>query len=302
MGYLRECIASIYEHTRGLEFEIVVVDNASPEGNVDTLKSQFSDVTILGSSENLGFSKANNLGVSHSSGDFLLFLNPDTKLLNSAINMMLDQARTLSNAGIIGCKLLNSDCSVQTTAIQKFPKILNQLLDVEYLRLKWPQCHLWEIAPLFGKQREPIPVEAISGACMLVKRNVFDDVGGFSEEYFMYAEDIDLNYKVAAKQYVNYYVGQAEIIHYGGTSSKKQRFSQWATVMKFRAMLLFYQKNYGSTYAAIYRTMICGAAVGRLIVLGLVCPFSNLLNKRESVRGASAKWNTVLKCALGLNI
>jgi N-acetylglucosaminyl-diphospho-decaprenol L-rhamnosyltransferase len=297
--YLRECIGSVYEHTRGLSFEVIVVDNASPHRDVDTLKEQFPGITIVKNNENLGFARANNLGFKHSSGKCVLFLNPDTRLITPAISLMLDHLRTLPEAGIVGGKLLNSDMSVQTESIQRFPSIFNQLLDVEYLRLKWPGCSLWRLAPLFGDATAPTKVEVIPGACQLLKRDVFEAAGLYSEDYFMYGEDIDLNYKVAALGLSSYYIGSAVLIHHGGTSSRQQKVSQWATKMKFRSMTALCRKWRGEMYSMGYRVAMVSAATGRLLILAMMLPFANDGVERDRVRGASAKWRTVLMCAVG---
>jgi N-acetylglucosaminyl-diphospho-decaprenol L-rhamnosyltransferase len=298
--YLRECIASIYEYTRGVDFEVIVVDNASPERDVETLKAQFPDINVIISDENMGFARANNLAFRHSSGKYLLFLNPDTQLVTPAITLMLEQARSLSNAGIVGCKLLNSDLSIQTESIQTFPTLLNQLLDIEYIRLRWPACPLWQIAPLFKDIDGPARVEVISGACQLLKREVFEAAGQYSEDYFMYAEDIDLNYKVARLGLGNYYVGNAITIHHGGRSSTQQTVSQWATRMKFRAMMIFFRKTRGRMYAILYRAGMAFAAASRVSVLMLAFPLVDI-DRKNRVRVATAKWRTVLKCAVGLD-
>jgi GT2 family glycosyltransferase len=297
--YLRECIASVYEHTRDISFEIIVVDNASTQDGVDALKEQFPDVTIIKSAKNLGFAGANNLGFRHSTGAYVLLLNPDTKLISPAINVMLGHMKALSDAGIVGCRLLNTDLSVQLTAIQKFPTILNQVLDLEYLQLRWPHCPLWEIAPLFSTDVKLIKVEVISGACMLLRRQVFEQVGMFSEDYFMYAEDIDLNYKIKRAGFTNYYVGEAAMIHHGGKSSSRQDVSYWATIMKYRAMRRLFQKTHGGLYGSLYRVAMGCAAVGRLMVLGLAYPLGNILWDREALRFATRKWAVILGWALG---
>ncbi len=300
LTYLRECLVSIYKHTRGVSFEIIVVDNASSEGGVEELQQQFPSISVITSPDNIGFSRANNLGFCHSGGHYLLFLNPDTQLVNSAINIMLDQIQNLPHPGIVGCTLLNRDLSVQTASIQKFPTIVNQVLDLEYFRVKWPHCRLWEIAPLFSTAAAPVEVEVIPGACMLIKREVFEQVGCFSEDYFMYAEDIDLNYKARRAGFTNYYVGEAKIVHHGGTSSSQQKVNQWATMMKFRAMMTFYRKTRGKLYAGMYRSTIGFAAIGRLTLLALMFPFGGVLWNKAQIQATSAKWSTVLKCALGL--
>jgi GT2 family glycosyltransferase len=299
VDYLRECIASVYEHTRDISFEIIVVDNASPQQNVDTLKQQFPEVTIIKSATNLGFAGANNIGFRQSVGSYVLLLNPDTELIGPAINTMLAHIKALPDAGIVGCRLLNTDLSVQLTAIQKFPTILNQVLDLEYLQLRWPHCFLWDIAPLFSNDVKLIKVEVISGACMLLRREVFERVGMFSEDYFMYAEDIDLNYKVKQAGFNNYYVGEASMIHHGGKSSSRQEVSYWATIMKYRAMGKLFKKMRGGLYGATYRLAIGCSAVGRLAVLALAYPLGNVLWDRDALRFARKKWSVILGWALG---
>jgi GT2 family glycosyltransferase len=207
--------------------------------------------------------------------------------------------KSLPDAGIVGCRLLNTDLTVQLTAIQKFPTILNQVLDLEYLQLRWPHCRLWEIAPLFSPNVKLIEVEVISGACMLVRRKVFEQVGMFSEDYFMYAEDIDLNHKVKMAGFTNYYVGEAVIIHHGGKSSSRQEMSCWATIMKYRAMRKLFQKTRGRLYGSMYRVAMGCAAVGRLTVLALAYPLGNVVWDRESLQFAAKKWRVILGWALG---
>lgn len=301
VDYLRACITSIYENTKGIGLEIIVVDNASPAGDVDTLKESFPQITIIKSPENLGFAKANNLGFKYSTGALVLILNPDTKLVGPAINFLVDEMKKRPDAGIIGGRHVSPDLTVQTNSIQKFPTILNQVLNIEYLRLRWPHFGLWDIAPLFSSSREPVQVEVISGACMLLRREVFEQLGGFSEDYFIYAEDLDLNVKVARRGLKNYYVPQATIIHYGGKSTSQQKVSQWATVMKFRAMGHFFVKNHGRNYAAIYRAAMGACALLRVVLMALGCPFGVLLRKKDKLRSALDKWTVVLKWACGLD-
>jgi N-acetylglucosaminyl-diphospho-decaprenol L-rhamnosyltransferase len=299
-GYMRECIESILQFTRSITFEIIVVDNASPVQDFDGLTEHYPVVKIIKSPRNVGFAKANNLGFSQSSGDCVLFVNPDTKLVGPAINVMLERLQSLPDAGVMGCKLLNTDHSLQTSCIQKFPTILNQLIDIEYLRSRWPNSGLWGIGALFAKNRLPMPVEAISGACMMLTRKVFEKVGLFSEDYFMYAEDLDLCYKVARAGFTNYYVGEVEVIHHGGRSSKQRRADQWATIMKFQAVQHFCAKTRGRVYGFVYRAAMGCSACGRLLLIGLVFPFASVRWDTQALSVASAKWNAVLRWALGL--
>ena len=300
LDYLRECIASIYENTGGIDFEIIVVDNASTKGNLDILNILYPDIILIKSGKNLGFAGANNLGCRQAKGDYVLLLNPDTKLVGSAITILLDRIKQLPSAGIIGCRQVNPDLSVQTTSIQKFPTILNQILNIEVLRLRWPGFPLWNIAPLFSENSAPVAVDVIPGACMLLRRQVFERVGMFSEEYFMYAEDIDLNIKIKQIGLKNYYVSEAVIIHYGGKSSSQANVNQWATMMKYRAMDIYYSKYHGRVYAMIYRASMGASAMGRILLIALAFPFGNILCDRHALRLAIKKWGAVLIWTLGL--
>jgi N-acetylglucosaminyl-diphospho-decaprenol L-rhamnosyltransferase len=296
LDYLLECISSIYEHTSEGMFELIVVDNASPEGGVETVAQRFPQVKLVMSERNVGFAAANNLGFKQSVGQYILLLNPDTKLIGPAIDILLGRIKTLPDAGIVGCKLLNTDLSISTSSIQKFPTILNQLLTLESLRLRFPAFPLWDIGPLFSESPGPIKVDVIPGACMMLKRDVFERVGLMSEDYFMYAEDVDLNYKVRQLGYLSYYVGEAQIVHHGGRSSSRQNISQWSTIMTYRAMSRFYRMSRGRVYGATYRAAMGLAAIVRITCLAIMFPFGD----KAGIRWAAAKWGTVLKWAIGI--
>jgi hypothetical protein len=293
--YLRECITSIYTHTKDVQFELIVVDNASPQRGVDGLKEQFPGTILIKSPENLGFARANNLGFKHCSGRYVLFLNPDTQLVGPAIQVLLNHLKSLSQVGIVGCKLLNSDLSVHTSSIQKFPTILGQVTDIEYIRLRWPNCKLWGIAPVFAECAAPTKVEVIPGACMMMKREVFERVGGFSEEYFMYGEDLDLCYKVVHAGFVNYYVGSAAVIHHGGKSSGRREVNQWATGMKFTSILRFVRKSRGRFYGASFRLVVGFVALIRLLVIALAFPFIDRTTRQFVI----SKWWAIFNWAVG---
>jgi GT2 family glycosyltransferase len=294
--YLRECIAGIYARTQTVSFEIIVVDNASPDADVDELGCAFPEIRIVKSPENLGFARANNLGFTKAVGDYVLLLNPDTELVGPAIDTMMARIKTLPDAGIVGCRHVSPDLTVQTTSIQTFPTILNQMLNIEFLRVRWPDCPLWRLGPLFADLKHPVVVQVIPGACMLLRRRVFEQAGMFSEEYFMYGEDIDLNYKVARFGLRNYYIPDAIIVHYGGRSSSRQRVREWPTIMKYRAMGQLYRKNRSFVYAKLYQAAMGACALVRLALLVVAFTFAD----RAAVQAAFAKWRIILKWACGM--
>ena len=288
-GYLRDCLASLLRHTR-VRYELIVVDNASPVQDVGILTEEFPGVTLIRSAVNRGFAGANNLGFRHSRGEFLLFLNPDTELISPAIDQLLHAARSLPDGGIFGCRLLNTDGSVQTSCIQTFPTILNQALDTDFLRARWPRSPLWGTAPLLAPTLAPVRVEVVSGACMLVRRSVFLAAGQFSEDYFMYAEDLDLCRQVAAAGFPNYFLGQTELVHHGGKSSGSA--PRAAIVNKWRSMVTYFARNYGNGHATRFRAVMAFVALTRL---ALLAPATLTPGKaRAASTAAFRKWRTIL--------
>lgn len=302
--FLLQALRSVQEHIREVSNEVIVVDNASKATELEKLsvvEQQFPQIKVIHSEANLGFARANNLGFQHSTGEWLLFLNPDTELLGLAISKILEQARQLHNVGIVGCKLLNTDHSVQLSSVQSFPTILNQVLDIEFLQLRWPHWKLWGISPLFSNDAEPQRVNVISGACMLLKREVFEKVGMFSEDYFMYAEDLDLCYKTQRLGLNNYYVGGATIIHHGGKSSSQRAANQWSVMMKFNSIFKFCVKTGGRFYGLLYRLAMVLSATLRLLALTLMSAFNFVTGNPTSFVYARTKWISVLKWSVGLN-
>jgi len=194
--FLRTCIRSLELVSRELRFEIIVVDNASHDGCGEMLKSEFPHVIFIQSEKNLGFSSGNNLGARRATGRNLLFLNPDTELIEDSISVLSSRLDCLPFAGAVGCKLLNSDGTLQTSCIQAFPTVINQFLDSDFLRERFPRSSLWGTVAFLDLGKSPKVVQAVSGACVMVKRDIFEKVGGWTEAYFMYGEDLDLSYKI----------------------------------------------------------------------------------------------------------
>ncbi|WP_442496790.1 glycosyltransferase family 2 protein [Methylobacter sp. sgz302048] len=297
--YLQKCIASVFAWTSNIDFEIVVIDSASYDGADEMLKRCYPQVRFIQSDLNLGFAKANNVAFRESTGRYVLFLNPDTELIGPAINILFDAVQMLPKAGAVGCKLLNADRSVQTSCIQAFPTILNQMLSSEYLRFLFPRSSLWGMNSLFGAKNEPAKVDMISGACLMLRRSVFEQAGLFSEDYFMYAEDLELCYKIRQIGYSNYYIPTASVIHFGGGSTEKGP-SEFSVVMARESLWRYMKKNRGNIYGSAYRASIAVSAIGRLLVLVILLPLHCLRQSEPSWNSSLKKWWTILAWSLGL--
>jgi hypothetical protein len=293
--YVKKCLQSIYRLTEGLQFEVIVVDSASYDGCGEMLAQEFPGVLFVQSPENVGFAKSNNLGARRAKGRDLLLLNPDTELRENSLRILADRLGSLSKAGAVGCRLANADGSLQTSCVQAFPTVLNQFLDSELFRGLFPRWSIWGTAPLHSS--EPLPAEAVSGACIMVKREVFDRVGGFSSHYFMYGEDLDLCFKIRRAGYGVYHVPETTIVHFGGGSTR-QSVSNFSNVMMRESVYQFLQHNRGKFSAASYKAAMAAASVMRMI---LILPFLLVPRQRAAQPGLSLqKWLSIFRWSLGL--
>lgn len=285
--HVRACLASIHRHIRGVSHEIIVVDNASYDGCAGMLARDHAGAVFIQSDHNLGFARANNLGFRKSKGQALLFLNPDTEVMDDAIAVML---KASPDAGAVGCRLLNTDGSLQTSCVQAFPTILNQVLDAECLRRLCPRAKLWGLAPILDEGAEPVAADVISGACLMVRRDVFESVGGFSEDFFMYGEDIDLCYRIAQSGRRNVVVKSVSVVHHGGGSSSQREEMEFPNVHMRESVRLFLEKHHGAAYAARYRAWMGCAARVRVALLALA---------GSKGAGSLGKWRGILAWAKG---
>ena len=291
--YLQKCLASVERETHGLQYEVVVIDAGSFDGCEEMLKQHFPKVKFLQADRNIGFVRANNEAFKHAVARTLLFLNPDTEITGFAINKMYDWLHTLPQAAAVGCKLLNGDGTVQTSCIQSLPTVLNQVLDSNLFRACWRKSPLWGTAPLYRLLEEPAPVRVVSGACLMVKREAFEKVGGFSSDYFMYAEDVDLCYKIRRIGGRSFYVPDAVVIHYGGGSSDGAA-GGFSSVMMRESLWRFLRKTRGSRYAGIYRLSMLVSSLVRLLLLILLFPVQQIRRRGRSWKGSVGKWWAVL--------
>ena len=300
VAFLRKCLASIYRNSAGLDVEVIIVDNASYDGSHEVVANEFPQATFIQSQDNLGFAKANNLGAARARGTRLLFLNPDTEILGDAISQMAAVFVDRPDAGAVGCKLINTDGSLQTSCIQPFPTILNQAFIAEVLLRVASKVGVWGAKPLFLDAQGISPVQVISGACLMVKKDAFNTVGGFSADYFMYTEDIDLCYKIWKAGFINYYTSIATVLHHGGGSSKSRRESSFADIQMGESVYKFLRKTRGGLYANGYRATMFIVAVVRIGLISILFMPSLLMGRFTVLRYSFIKWIGILRWSLAL--
>jgi hypothetical protein len=239
------------------------------------------------------------LAFAHSTGRYILFLNPDTEIQGAALQKLIEGLES-SSAGMVGARLLNSDLSLQTTCIAALPAILNQTLNSDPLRKTFPKWKIWGMRALFENSSDPVQVEAISGACMLGRREVIERVGVFSTDYFMYAEDMDLCVKVAKTGCKIYYIPDAMIIHHAGGSSSSLEEKHFSSIVLRQSVVRFLTIHRGRLYAALYRATTAFVSVLRIVLLIAASPVLLFYRRYRFLSRALTKWCSILIWSLGL--
>jgi GT2 family glycosyltransferase len=292
---LRQCLLSIRDTCADLRPQIIVVDSGSFDGCGEMLAGEFPEVEFVQSSENIGFGRSNNLGFARVTADAVLLLNPDTEVQAGAVQTLLRELEGHKDAGIVSPRLLNPDRTLQSS-VHALPKPLRQALDSEILRRLLSPYSLWA-PPTDFSPKETVAVEAVAGTCMLLWTKTFRGVGGFSPEYFMYAEDMDLCFKVLRAGFGIYHVPAAEVVHHGGASSSSQG-STFSAVMMREALHSYMLLNHGRGHARSYRFATGGWALLRMLILvpSLVLGSTRW---RAVRRAAFERWWSVLSWSCG---
>jgi hypothetical protein len=218
---VRECLESTYAQTRGIDFEVIYVDNASKDGTVEMVRTQFPQVRIIENDENLGFIKANNQAIEVARGRYVLLLNSDTLVLDEAIQKTVAFADQNPDAAVVGCRVLNRDRSLQRACFM-YPSLLNLVLAATYLYKVFPRSRF------FGRERmswwnfdDVRDVEVVCGCYALVRKAAIDEVGVMDETYFVYGDDPDWCYRFHEKGWRVVFTPGASIVHYGGQTTKQ---------------------------------------------------------------------------------
>lgn len=270
---LGECLRSIYETIKEINFEVIVVDNASSDNTKETIsKLNYPQFTFIQNNKNLGFSKANNIGVKKSKGRFVLFLNPDTKLHEDTISKMIEFMDNTKNCGASTCKVLLTNGQVDDSCHRGFPTPWNAFTHFSGISKIFPKSKIFNGYNLGNLDLTTVhEIDALAGSFMLVNRKAGEDVGWWDEDYFFYGEDLDFCYKLKQKKWSIYYYPNTTITHLKGVSGGIKKISKQITTAdretkkrasheRFNAMRIFYKKHYTHKYPWV---------ITRLVYLGI---------------------------------
>lgn len=245
-GHTCNCIDSIYKYTKDIAFEVIVVDNASNVYSVEAIAKRFPDVKIIINKENRGFGAANNVGAKNATGKYLFFLNPDTILLSDGVGVFYDFLENASNeVACCGGNLVRVD-GTPNKSFGNFPSVLQQFSDIGFRKL-YKKLYFEKLA--MGKVCDFTDIRGVNylvGAAFFIKRQVFEEIGSFDEEFFMYYEETDLFFRLNKAGYKAYLLPSVKIIHLEGVTMENRdpfSYSMWAFMEKSR--YYYFKKNKG---------------------------------------------------------
>ncbi|MFC1649113.1 glycosyltransferase family 2 protein [Patescibacteria group bacterium] len=278
----RECIESVYKFTKDVNFEIIVIDNASADESPKMLNgfSKKKNYTLIRNQKNIGFGRANNQGIERSKGRYILLLNSDTLLTKDSISVMVKFMDHTPRAGIASCKLLNSNGSNQSSG-GYFPTLFRVFMwmcfldDMPVVKNLFKSFH-----PEPFTFSRPQKVDWVMGSFFLMKADLGNDVGKFDKDYFMYTEEVDYCYRAKKLEWEVWYVPTTNIVHYGGASSS----SEFVIKNEFKGITTFFRKHKGRIQQMILKVLLILGITLRMLLFGVLKGKENFMTYKNAFR------------------
>lgn len=262
---IEQCLISLEKNTE-VTLEVIVVDNASTDGSVEKISTRFPNIIIVANHENRGFAAANNQAAEVAQGKYLLLLNPDTKVPPGTLRQLVNYVERHWDAGAIGPRLLNPDGTLQRSCWRGYPGLLAALVDAFYLwKIPWlPLTRVSEYTSL--ELQATLEVDHILGACMFLRRQVWDDVGPLNENYFLFLEETDWCRRAKNRGWRIMYYPDVSIIHFGQHSMRQQPSKNLPYL--YRNYCRFYRESSNSTQLGLasLKVIIAIAVMIRFVV------------------------------------
>jgi GT2 family glycosyltransferase len=259
-SFLENCLASILANPPTSPSENWVVDNASTDDSPRMVREKFPQVHLVENRENVGFARANNQAIQRCTGKYVLLLNPDTLVASGALQALVDFLDKHPEAGAAGARILNPDGSLQISSHPR-PTLSREL---------WRLFHLDSLSPYAEypltkwETNQTQEVDLLMGACLLLRKEVLDQVGFLDEDYFIYSEEVDLCYRIQRAGWRLFWVPQAEVVHFGGQSTQQVPTEMFLNL--YHGKIKYFRKHNGWSAAQIYKLILRIAAFSRLIL------------------------------------
>ncbi|NTS39974.1 glycosyltransferase [Flavisolibacter sp. BT320] len=266
--FLEQCLHSVLKAASEIETEVIVVDNHSTDESIPYLAPKFPEVTFIRSKANAGFAKACNRGLEEASGNYILFLNPDTLVAEDSFETCIQFFNTHPDCGALGVKMIDGSGAFLKESKRAFPSPLTSLFKLFGFSRLFPRSRLFSRYHLGHLDKDKNhEVDVLAGAYLMVRHSVLKEIGSFDEAFFMYGEDVDLSYRIQKGGYKNYYLADTSIIHFKGESTKRGSLNY--VRMFYYAMSVFVKKHYGGVKAGVFHFSIQVAIWIRALIAAL---------------------------------
>ena len=266
---LRDCLGSLYENSK-LPLEVIVVDNGSEDGTAEMLREQFPEVTLVENKTNTGYTRPMNQALKLGRGRYLLQLNPDTLVLPNTLDYLVEFIDTHPEVGICTPKVLNQDGTLQTQCRRGESRPWAVISYFTGLAKLFPRNKRFgQYLMSYMDENQTHPVAGVSGSCMLIRREVVDQIGYLDERFFAYQEDADFCFQARKAGWEIYYVPKVQIIHYGGKGGSRVEPYQ-AIFVWHQSYFRFYQKNLAKDYFWFFNWLFYSAMFFKLLLTLLI--------------------------------
>jgi GT2 family glycosyltransferase len=299
---LRDCLNSLATCPASGGMKTIVVDNDSRDGSLAMVRSEFPEVVAMNSGGNLGFSRANNLGLRHADTPLVLFLNPDTLVRPETLNRMIAVFSQHPEVGAVGARMIHRDGRTQNLNVQWFPTPLTEFIGMLLVSDEIP-ARIRRLLPHHDAHRTGY-VRNLCGGCLMVRKTVLDSVGSFDERFFMYGEDVDLCERIVRGGWRILYLAEAEIVHLvGGATGRNVSGVRFSTLMKCDSRWKLIRKRQGLVGAVLYRLSAFAGACIRLAALAVFVALPRPLRPCQSLdrRMSVLKYRLIVGWCLGLS-
>ena len=278
---LRRCLDTIRSTVQRPTYEVIVVDNASSDGSAEMVRSDYPEFRVICNSRREGYGSSHNRAIREATGNYVLILNEDMEMLAGAIDTMVAKADSIADLGVLGCRILNADRSLQHSCF-RFPTLSQELFEAMFpytlmLRTSRMRSKMYD-----WTHDEDRDVDIVLGCCMLLPRSAIERVGSFDPAFFVYSEEHDLCRRMRDAGLRVRFTPQAEMIHFGGETSK--RMSLKMALIQLDSRTRFFRKHYGVLSAFLFRLIVLLGAALRSVGWGV-----RLLRRGRTDRDAAAK-------------
>ncbi len=263
---LKACLKSVFRSQTNFKFEVLVLDNRSTDGSTEMVRAEFPQVRLIENGANLGFSKGNNVAIKQAMGKYILLLNSDTEVRPDTFDLCIKRLEQDQIIGALGCKVLLPDGSLDQACRRKFPNPWNSFLRLFGLK----RLSDYNVSGDINTESE---VDAITGAFMMVRKSVIDQVGLLDEEYFMYGEDLDWCWRIKEAGFKILYYPQASITHFKYGSSQAIPF--FIIRMAHQAMKIFYRQHYAIKHSWLFNQCVYLGISTRMLGVLMINLFRN---------------------------